>query len=246
MDLLPWKWFDRGRDTLGGRSLDRRHPTKLSVGCEALDGRQLLSTVVPAGTAFSVPSATVVANAAAILESDAPRAFAQFQSAMARAEQQSNINPADVTTLAQDEAVVDQDLTAASASGLNNVQDWVDNAFTYESAGIRDVRRNLVPLSKIAQKIDQAVSGAPAVFDASSSNGSSSPVNQLIDQIKVVATQAKVTRATQAALNRSYAALNEALGPHPYVSLGPGANNVRDPLVVYYDAQVNNFTAPSP
>ena len=31
------------------------------------------------------------------------------------------------------------------------------------------------------------------------------------------------------------------LGPHPYVSLGPGANNVRDPLVVYYDAQINNF-----
>ena len=70
---------------------------------------------------------------------------------------------------------------------------------------------------------------------------STSPIDQLTDQIKVVAMQAKVTPAVQSALNRSYTALNKALGPHPYVSLGPGANNVRDPLVVYYDAQVDNF-----
>jgi hypothetical protein len=237
----PWKRFVHDCDTPGGQRSRGRRQVKLRVACEALDSRQLLSTVVPAGAAFSVLPAAVVANAASILESDAPKAFAQFQSALARAEQQSNVNPAAVTALALDEAVVDQDLTAASASGLNNVQDWVDNAFIYGSAGIRDVRRNLVPLSKIPEKIDQAVSGAPAVFDASSSVGSISPINQLIDQIKVVATEAKVTRATQSALNRSYTALNKVLGPHPYVSLGPGANNVRDPLVVYYDAQVNNF-----
>jgi hypothetical protein len=236
-----WKRFVHDCGAPGGQRSRGRRQVKLCVACEALDSRQLLSTVVPAGTAFSVPPAAVVAKAASILESDAPKAFAQFQSALARAEQQSNVNPAAVTALAQDEAVVDQDLTAASASGLNNVQDWVDNAFIYGSAGIRDVRRNLVPLSKIPEKIDQAVSGAPAVFDASNSNGSISPINQLIDEIKVVATEAKVTRATQSALNRSYTALNKALGPHPYVSLGPGANNVRDPLVVYYDAQVNNF-----
>jgi hypothetical protein len=99
----------------------------------------------------------------------------------------------------------------------------------------------LVPLTQISQKIDKSVEGAPAVFDASSSDGSITPINQLIDQIKVVAKEAKITPAVQSALNRSYTALNKALGPHPYVSLGPGANNVRDPLVVYYDAHVNNF-----
>jgi hypothetical protein len=237
----PWKMFVLDRNTPGGQGSRRRRQTKMSVGCEALDGRQLLSTVVPTAAEFSMPPPAVVTNAASILERDAPRAFTQFQTAMAQAEQQSHVNPADVTALAQDEAVVDQDLQSANASGLNNVQDWVDNAFTYGSGGIRDVRRNLVPLTQISQKIDKSVEGAPAVFDASSSDGSITPINQLIDQIKVVAKEAKITPAVQSALNRSYTALNKALGPHPYVSLGPGANNVRDPLVVYYDAQINNF-----
>ncbi len=237
----PWKLFVLDHDSPDGQGSRPRRQTKLNVACEALDSRQLLSTVVPTAAEFSMPPPAVVTNAASILERDAPRAFAQFQAAMAKAEQQSHVNPADVTALAQDEAVVDQDLEAAGASGLNNVQDWVDNAFTYGSDGIRDVRRNLVPLTQISQKIHKSVEGAPAVFDASSSNGSISPINQLIDQIKVVSKEAKLTPAVQSALNRSYTALNKALGPHPYISLGPGANNVRDPLVVYYDAHVNNF-----
>jgi hypothetical protein len=237
----PWKLFVLDHDSPDGQRSRPRRQTKLSVGCEALDGRQLLSTVVPTATEFSMPPPAVVTNAASILERDAPRAFTQFQTAMAQAEQQSHVNPADVTALAQDEAVVDQDLEAAGASGLNNVQDWVDNAFTYGSGGIRDVRRNLVPLTQISQKIHKSVEGAPAVFDVSSSDGSISPINQMIDQIKVVSKEAKLTPAVQSALNRSYTALNKALGPHPYISLGPGANNVRDPLVVYYDAQVTNF-----
>jgi hypothetical protein len=241
MIRLPWKRFVLDRDTPVGQGSRRRRLTKLSAGCEALDGRQLLSTVVSAATEFSMPPAGVVANAAAILESKAPRAFAQFQAALAQAEQQSHVNPADVSALAQDEAVVDQDLQAADASGLNDVQDWVDNAFTYGSDGIRDVRRNLVPLSQVSPRIDKSVEGAPALFNASGSDGSISPINQLVDQIRVVAKQARVTPATQSALNRSYTGLNKALGPDPYVSLGPGANNVRDPLVVYYGAQVNNF-----
>ena len=236
-----WKWFVLDHVNPGGQRTRRRRQRTPSVQCEALDGRQLLSTVAPVAAGFSVPSAAVAAKAGTILESIAPRAFAQFQTALAQAEQQSHVNPADVTALAQDEAVVDQDLQSANASGLNDVQDWVDNAFTYGSDGIRDVRRNLVPLSEVSQKVDKIVEGAPAVFNASGSDGSTAPIDQLIDQIKVVAKQARVTPAVQSALNRSYAALNKALGPHPYVSLGPGANNVRDPLVVYYDAQVDSF-----
>ena len=213
----------------------------MSVRCEAVESRQLLSTVVPAGTAFSTPPEAVVAKAASILESDAPHAFAQFRVAMAQAEQQSHVSPADVSALAQNEAVVDQDLESANASGLNDVQDWVDNAFTYGSDGIRDVHRNLVPLSAVSRKLDAIVEGAPAVFNASAAGESVSPIDQLVDQIKVVAKQARVMPATQSALDRSYSALNQALGPHPYVSLGPGPSNVRDPLVVYYDAQVDNF-----
>ena len=93
----------------------------------------------------------------------------------------------------------------------------------------------------MSQRIDKSIEGAPAVFNASGSDGSISPINQLVDQIKVVAKQARVTPAIQSALNRSYTALNKALGPNPYTSLGPGAANDRDPLVVYYDAQIDNF-----
>jgi hypothetical protein len=241
MVRLPWKQFALERDIPGGQRPHRWRQTKLTMGCEALDSRQLLSTVVPAATALSMPPAAVVTKAGTILESIAPKAFAQFQTAMARAEQQSHVNAADVSALAQDEAVVNQDIESAGASGLNDVQDWVDNAFTYGSDGIRDVRRNLVPLSEVSKKLDRILDSAPAVFDASGSDGSISPIDQLIDQIKVVAKQARVTPAVQSALNRSYTDLNRALGPHPYISLGPGASNVRDPLVVYYDAQVNNF-----
>jgi hypothetical protein len=237
----PWKALIIDRDAPGAQRSRRSRRMELSVECAALDRRQLLSTVVAPATEFSVPPAAVVANAASILESDAPKAFAQFQAALAQAEQQSHVNPADVSALAQDEAVVDQDLQSAGASGLNEVQDWVDNAFTYGSAGIRDVRRNLVPLSQVSPRIDKSVGGAPAVFNPSGSAGSMSPINQLVDQIKLVAKQARVTPATQSALNRSYTALNKALGPDPYTSLGPGASNIRDPLVVYYDAQVDSF-----
>ena len=96
MIRLPWKRFVLNHDTPVGQGSRRQRQTKRSVECRALDGRQLLSTVVPAATEFSMPPATVVNNAAAILESTAPKAFAQFQTALAQAEQQSHVNPADV------------------------------------------------------------------------------------------------------------------------------------------------------
>ena len=159
----PWKLFVLDRHTPGGKRSRRRRQMELRVECVALDKRQLLSTVVPAGTEFSMPPAAVVAKAAAISEQSCPRAFAQFQSALVQAEQQSHVNPADATALAQDEAVVDQDLESANASGQNDVQDWVDNAFTYGSDGIRDVRRNLVPLSEVPRELIK-VSKVPRLF----------------------------------------------------------------------------------
>jgi hypothetical protein len=42
------------------------------------------------------------------------------------------------------------------------------------------------------------------------------------------------------ALNHSYKFLSDALEPIPNTMPGPGGTS-RDPLVVYYDAQVNDF-----
>jgi hypothetical protein len=75
----PWKWFIHKCDTPVVQGTRCRGLTKLSAGCEALDYRQLMSTVAPVAAEFSVPSAALVANASTILESLAPKAFAQFR-----------------------------------------------------------------------------------------------------------------------------------------------------------------------
>jgi hypothetical protein len=245
MKLSRWNGIIRVRRRSGTRPAGRRPLTRLNPACEALDNRQLLSTAAPATAGFSLPPATAVTSAANMLQSVAPRAFAQFQTALAKAEQDSHVEPAAASALAQDEAVVDQDVEAAgltsdaSSNDLNDVQDWVDNAFTYGSGGIRDARRNLVALSQISQlPWVQNLQNVPALFQASGSEAS--PIDQLISQIKLVAKEAKLTPAVQSALNRSYSALDHALGPEPYTNLGPGATH-RDPLAVYYDGQVENF-----
>ena len=239
MARSSWNWFVPYDDpAIGGRTHRR---SELSVQCEALDSRQLLSTVAPAAAELSVPPATVAVKAATILESVAPRAFARFQTALTRAEEQSHVNLADVTAWPRTRRLLTKiskppmraartmfrtGLITRSLMGLMEYETCAGTWFHY---------------SEVSKRLDKIVEGAPAVFSASGSGGSTSPIDQLTDQIKVVAMQAKVKPAVQSALNRSYSALNKALGPHPYVSLGPGADNVRDPLVVYYDAQVENF-----
>jgi hypothetical protein len=226
-------------------SARRRPLAKLTPGCEGLDYRQLLSAVAPMSAEFATPSAALVTSATKTLERVAPKAFAQFQTAMAQAEQHSHVNPSDVSALAQDEAVVDQDIQSANISSydngndLNIVQDWVDYAFTYGSVGFH-VGRTLYPLSAISQRLNGILGNVPAVFDASGSETSISPIDELIDQIKVVAKQARVSPAIQSALNHSYTMLNNALGSNPNTMPGPGGT-MRDPLIVYYDAHVNNF-----
>jgi hypothetical protein len=241
-----WKLFFFRRRTVNGRSGTARRPgTKLSPRGEALDHRQLLSSVA-AATGLSMPPATAAANAATILESHAPHAFGLFQAALTRAEEESKFNPSEVNALAQDEAVVDQAIdsagltSSARSTALNDVQDWVDNAFTYGPGGIRDAARRVVPLSQAGQRLDSILEDVPAVSAASDSTTAGSPINQLIDQITVVAKEASATPAVQSALEQSYDVLNKALGRSPYTDLGPGATH-RDPLVVYYNAQVSNF-----
>jgi hypothetical protein len=234
------------RDTITTRSGNHRTLTKVNPVCEALDHRQLLSSVPLAATELSMPPAAAVANAATILESRAPNAFHLFQAALNRAEQQSKFNPSAVIALAQDEAAVDQAIDAAgltvnqSSADLNDVQDWVDNAFTSGPGSIRDVRRKLVPLSEAGPRLNGILANAPAVFIVSSSTTTSSPVDQLVHEITVVANQANAAPALQSALEHSYDVLNKALGRKPYTDLGPGATH-RDPLVVYYNGQVDGF-----
>jgi hypothetical protein len=241
---LPWKRFGAGRDTHVIHKSRHRH-TKLLAACEALDSRQLLSTVAPVATEFTMPSASLVTNATAILESTAPKAFAQLRTALTQAERQSKVNPADASALAQDEAVVEQDIESANLSpyetgnDLNLVQDWVDYALTADSVGIR-VGRISYRVGEVSREFNDLLGDVPAVFSATDASTSTSPIDQFIDQIKVVAHESKLAPAVQSALKRSYNAVNRALGPNPNTMPGPGGT-ARDPLIVYYDAQTNNF-----
>ena len=205
----------------------------------------LLSTAAPATAAFAGPSPALVTNATAILEHRAPRAFAALQSALASAERQSTVGPAQVSALSQDEATVAKDITAANlgtydtADDMNLLQDVVDYSFTNNSIGIH-IGRELVPISHLSQYVQDHFGDAPEAVSTSGSGTSTTALDQLTADVTSVAAQSKVTRATHVALARSYTAITNVLGHNPNTMPGPGGT-LRDPLVVYYDAQVGNF-----
>jgi hypothetical protein len=253
MDRPPWNWLISPRQTGVRRTTRRESRTKLGPACEGLDCRRLLSAATVA--VFSPPT-TAVASAVPILEGAQPTAFAQFQTDIARAEQHSHVNAAQASALGQDVSTIDQAIdaagltTSATSAAINDVQDWADNAFTAGPAGIRDVAGRIVPTSQTSKKLEKILVDVPSVFTGTASdasvrgihqgNAQATPLNQLIGQMKVVARAARVTPALQTALNHNFQEIAGALGPDPYTDLGPGATH-RDPLVVYYDAQVVNF-----
>ncbi len=213
---------------LSRRNGRRRPRIVLNPVCEALDSRQLLSTVPT--VALSLPPASAVANAAADLNALAPTTFAQLQSDMARAEAHSRVTPSQASKLDQDEAALDQDIQSAgldantTASDMNRVLNVVDESFvaaTYRAktwAGRRQI-------------LEQYVPAAP---------GSSQLIDRTMAQMHVIARAAKVTGQFHEAIYSDDQILSNDLGPNPDTDLGPGATD-RDPLTVYHDGQVNNF-----
>jgi hypothetical protein len=209
----------------------RRRSTNVTPGFEALDGRQLLSTMMPGATAMLlVPPATAVSNAAAILESLDPTTFARFQADLARAEGRAHVSQAQAGRLAADEAALDQMVQSAgldsdaTASDKNRVQDAVDEAFhpTLDRAET---------WAKDQRTLESYLADVP---------GSTPIIRLTISQVHVVARAARVTGPFQRVLSRDEQILTADLGPTPDTDLGPGAVD-RDPLEVYYNGQVNNF-----
>jgi hypothetical protein len=253
MDRPPWIGLISPRQTGARRPTRRVSRATLGPACEVLDGRRLLSAATVA--VFS-PPATAVASAVPMLEAAEPTAFAGFQADIARAEQHSHVTAAQAGALGQDVSTIDQAIdaagltTSATSAAINDVQDWADNAFTSGAAGIRDVAGHIVPTSQAPKKLEKILVDVPSVFTATASdtsvggihqgNAQATPLHQLIGQMKVVARAARVTPALQTALNRNFEEIAGALGPDPYTDLGPGAAH-RDPLVVYYNAQIANF-----
>jgi hypothetical protein len=231
-----WTAFAAGSALGPTRVVRHRFVRTFGANCEELDRRQLLSTGASAATvAILAPPSTAVAKAASILASDSPKAFAQLQETLFREAAHSHVTAAEASAVAEDLQVVDQDIhgagltSDAASNAINVTQDWVDNAFTYGSKGLPTVNWNL----------QQTLKNVPSVFTAPTS-GTTSPIDQLMSQVKVITRATRSTSALQSALHHSDKTLTDVLGASPDTNLGPGAMD-RDPLPVYYDGQVINF-----
>jgi hypothetical protein len=176
-----------------------------------------------------VPAAAV-ANAAALLDSVAPVPFAQFETALAQAENHSHVTQAQVKKLLQDETALDQAIQSAgldsntTSGDIGHVQDEVDGAFVetlYQANGWANKR----------EQLDQYLSNVPGAVPL---------VRRTIEQMQVVAQAARFTQQSHDAFSSDWQVFEDDLGPTPDTDLGPGATD-RDPLEVYYNAQVVNF-----
>jgi hypothetical protein len=226
MNLPRWSGGGARRETGPGQNSRGRNATGLMPACEALDARQLLSTVAAAPVALSTPPAAAVANAAADLDALNPTTFARFQGDLAKAESRSNVNEAQVGQLAQDEAALDQMIESANLDpttrlGHLDLQDVVASSFRESPS---QSAKDTVPL-------DQYVVGVP---------GGTQLVRRTIEQMQVVSRATRITPLVRDAVLSDWEVLEYELGPSPDTDLGPGATD-RDPLEVYFNGQVGDF-----
>ena len=234
MNVLPWNGdfcMRRHRDPQDAR---RRSLVKLSPSCEALGDRQLLSTLAASSALLSVPAATAVATAAATLNQSDTTAFAQFQTALAKAESQSRVTLAQVKKLARYEKIIDQTIESYSPNAnttstvLNQVQTDVDNAFV----------ESTLPASSWAQEqqeLSQLLNEAlPSVHI------SSFVIRATIDRMKVVARAAGNASHFIDMGGGDWTSSFDDLGSFSDTSAGTVSANL-DPVEVFYEGQVNNF-----
>jgi hypothetical protein len=237
-----------------GRSRRERNARGLLPACEALDGRQLLST---AGAVLPTPPAAAVANAAADLNNLDPTTFAKYQRDLALAASHSHLTAAQAGALAQDEAAIDQAIDAAGLTpdetkgDINDVQNVFADAFLagpFQASAAANRRLNQ-EIARIANNSGQAVElqahtrgqlGLVLRQTLASVPGATSLIPGTVSQMEVVARAARVSPPLRTALALDRLQLEYELGPKPDTDLGPGAVD-RDPLYVYGDGQVNSF-----
>jgi hypothetical protein len=225
MDFSRWRGGGSRRDTGPGQSPRGRIVRGLKPSCEALDGRQLLSTAA-APVALSTPPATAVAAAATDLNALNSSTFTQFQNDLAKAEGDSHVTEAQVDKLAQDEAALQQVITSAGLDpttvlGHLDLQDVVAGAFRESPA---EVAKRRAPL-------DKYVLGVP---------GGPQLVRKTIDQMQVVSQATRTPTPLRDSEMSDWQTLSSLLGSNPDTDLGPGATH-RDPLEVYFNGQLSNF-----
>jgi len=208
----------------------------------------LSSATHPTHADLLAPPAVEVANATAVLESRAGQDFQKLSADLQRLEQASGVRPGQFAVLEFDATTMD--LAIRSSSEIT----------TKQSSLQLDALQNVLDQSLLAasntgggwdqleQKVASDLSGVvvndflnQAEVAATTPHGviSNQLVQDTYDQMKLVAREARVTRAEHEQIVADEEAIVQDLGPAPDMNLGGAAP--RDPLTVYLDSQVPNF-----
>ncbi len=204
-----------------------RRSTRSRPQCEALETLQVLSTAPTA--AFLLPGAAEIARAQTVLTSGAGPAYQNYAGDLQRVEKTSRVTPAQFATLDSDveqlaQAIENANLPSQTITKqLNQLQDTVNESFlaaSYKKDGWNQVQTQL----------DDALVGVSITTNLP---------GQTYSQMQLIAREAHVTLAEHRQLVADEQAITTALGPHVNTNLG--GSSPRDPLVVYYNGQVNQF-----
>jgi hypothetical protein len=217
-------WMAVDRPAMRPRTSARRRPQ-----CEAMEARRLLSASSAPSAAFLLPGSAEVARAQSIISGRAGPALQNYDSELQRLEKASRVTPAQFAALDSDaeqlaQAIDTSNLTSAAVTEqLDELQDTVDQSFL--AAGDKGAN-----WSQIQTQLDAALYGTTITTNLP---------GQTYAQIQLIAREAHVTLAEHKALVADAQAVTTALGPQVDTNLGGTAP--RDPLVVYYNGQVNQF-----
>jgi hypothetical protein len=201
-----------------------------------MEPRRLLSAGSAPAAGYLSPGTAEVAKAQSLMSSGASQAFQNYAADLQRLEQSSGVTPAQFKNLANDTAQLVQDIeldnettTPESPQELTqqyiNIQNIVDQSFL--AGGDRKAG-----WAQLQSELSAALNGVTF---------STTLPQVTFLQMEKVARTAHVTRAENQQLAADQQALTTALGPHAESALD--STNPRDPAVVYYDGQVNQFAA---
>ncbi len=194
-----------------------------------MEARRLLSASSAPTAAFLLPGSAEVAKAQSIITGGAGPAFQNYDSELQKLEKASRVTPAQFAALDSDaeqlaQAIEMASLTpAAVTEQLDDLQDTVDQAFLAASFKSSN-------WSQVQTQLDDAAYGVSL---------STNILGQTYSQMQLIAREAHVTLAEHKALVADEQAITAAFGPQVDTNLG--GSSPRDPLVVYYNGQVNQF-----
>jgi hypothetical protein len=231
------RWFGSRDDS--GYGTDRRHPeyrrtsTRRRPQSDELESRRLLSKTLAPAEGYLSPGAGEVAKAQSMMSSVAGPAFQTYASDLHRLAQSSGVTPRQFAALKSDvqQLVVDIDSSdqmngtapQAETQQFIMVQDAVDQAFV--AGGYTKAEWNSLE-TELADGLSNA-------------NITTNVPQQTVNEMRAIARAAHVTAAERQQLTADEQALLNVLGAHASSDLG--GSTPRDPVVVYYEGQVNQF-----